>query len=202
MTKTSKRSSYVKLSLLGAAAFSLAACKQEPPVDAVMFPSVAECQSAATQPAATISAADCEKAFAEAQAEHERTAPKYDEAKLCEEEHGGSCYAQPNPNGGGGSVFLPLMAGMMLGNMMSGGSSMGRSYSHSQPMFQTKDKRYGTAGGAFFSSNSGAAKVKPASFAAAKTTSASAPMTRASVAKTGGFGRSATASAGRSSFGG
>jgi uncharacterized protein YgiB involved in biofilm formation len=203
MKKTTKRSSYVKLSLMGAAAFSLAACKQEPPVEASIFKDVAECQAAASQPAATVTATDCETSFAEAQKAHEATAPRYAEQSLCEEQHGGSsCYAQPNPNGGG-SIFMPLIAGYLIGNMMSGGNSLAnRSSLSSQPIYQTKDKRYSTAGGTFFSSNSGKTTVKPAAFTAAKPTVNAAPMTRASVAKTGGFGRSATATAGRSSFGG
>lgn len=69
----------------------------------------------------------CQAAYREALTEAERTGPKYANQRLCEDEFGrNQCYQAQT---GSGSFFMPLMAGFMLGNMMSSGRY------YSQPMY-------------------------------------------------------------------
>ena len=180
--KPRKRSRAVPLVAL-AGAFGLAACEDDR-VDAAVFPTAETCAAEAREGEVWFSEADCAEAAETALAEHERSAPRYDDQALCEEQHGGECYAEQRP--GGGSVFLPLIAGYMLGNMMSGRGA-------AQPLYRTPAGGFANAAGtAAFGSNLGRAKVAPTGFRAAPATAGAAPMTRASVARTGGFGASRT----------
>lgn len=196
--RKSKRSRVAPIALIGAAAFALSACQKDE-VETRLFANVAECKAAAEDTTSWMTAEECDKSFADAESEHARTAPRYDSQKLCEEQHGGACYTQKASGGSGSSIFLPLMAGYMMGNMLNGGS-------RAQPIYQTKDNKFSTASGsATFNSNRGATKTSTSAFNPAKSTRAAAPMTRTSVSKTGGFGSSRTSSFGsssRSSFGG
>lgn len=69
----------------------------------------------------------CTTAYQDALAEASRTAPKYNNAKDCEYDFGQQQCQQIQSSGG--SFFVPMMAGFMLGNLMSP-----RGY-HSQPLF-------------------------------------------------------------------
>ena len=122
-----KRSSHVALVLLGAAAFGLAGCTEEK-VDAQAFPDLKSCQEAAGL-SSSFTAADCAAAFAEAEALHVEAAPRYDSLAVCEEQHGaGACGTeQQAQSGGSGSIFMPLMMGYLLGNMLGGGRGPGSS---------------------------------------------------------------------------
>ncbi|KKN06232.1 hypothetical protein LCGC14_1079380 [marine sediment metagenome] len=198
MTPTRRilRSGKVRLTLLGASAFALAGCFHEQ-VEATVFPDADSCRAASDSPTAELSAEECEAAYAEALAEHERTAPRYDALEVCEEEHGGQCYVDEQGGGGGGSIFLPLLAGYMIGNMLGGGARGLKS----QPLYATKNGRYATANGSTtLSSNRGRTSVSPASFKAAPTTAGTRPMSRTAVQKTGGFGAARTGAS--RSFGG
>lgn len=63
-------------------------------------------------------AAECEAAFGEAQRQHLTTAPRFTSKEECEAEMGsGACTVVES---GQGSVFMPLMAGFLLGRMLSG----------------------------------------------------------------------------------
>jgi len=60
---------------------------------------------------------ECEVARANAIVAAEKSAPKFSDQKSCEEQFGyGRC------NGGNNGVFMPLMTGFMIGNMMNSGS--------------------------------------------------------------------------------
>lgn len=125
-----KRSRSIKLVLLGAASMSLAACGEDP--DA-LFRDAAQCTR-------VFDAASCRTAEQQALAEHVRTAPRFATREACEAEMGaGNCGPAPaaaqappvagqpatpgqqttQPQSGGGSFFLPLMMGYMMGR--SGG---------------------------------------------------------------------------------
>lgn len=190
-----KRSRSVHLALLGAAAFSVAGCRDEA-VDALAFPDIASCTAAAGGSESWYSATECETAFAQAEEAHVETAPRYDEMALCEEQHDGAC-TQVAGAGGGTSVFIPLMAGYMIGNMMANGQ---RSVA-SQPLYRTGTGKFATAAGTTLNRNLGATTLRPAAFRAAPAMTTAAPMTRATVQSTGGFGASRTSSGSRS-FGG
>lgn len=193
MTKRSKR---VAIAILGAAAFTLAGCEEEQ-VDAAAFPDLQSCRDQAAI-GSTFTVADCETAFAEAEALHVEAAPRYDSLQVCEEQHGeGACGSEATATqGGSGSIFMPLLAGYLIGNMLGGRSGM----SAAQPLYKTKDGKFTNAARtSTFSSNRGAAKLNTSQFARPTSTVGKAPMTRATAASRGGFG---TSSRGRTGFGG
>ena len=181
--------------LLGASAFALSACKDER-VDATAFPDKDSCVAAASDGTQPFTVQDCDTAFAEALVEYERSAPRYDDLALCEEQHGGECVAAPE-SGGGSSIFMPLMAGYLMGSLLS------NSRAQTQPLYRDAAGRYATAsGGTILSGNRGSAKLAPSAFRPAPP--AAAPMSRATVNATGGFGSSRTSgsSMGRTTAGG
>ena len=188
-----KRSRIMPAILIGASAFALAACQDEQ-VDANAFPDLPSCEEAAKDGTQIFTVEDCDTAFAEALTEYERTAPRYDELALCEEQHGGECVAQQSSSGG--SMFMPLMAGYLMGSMLSNNRAQ------TQPLYRDSAGKYATAsGGTVLNGNKGSAKMSASNFRPAA--AASAPMSRASVKATGGFGSSRTSSFSNSrSFGG
>lgn len=194
--RSSKRSRKAPVLILGAAAFALAGCREET-IESRAFPSLAACKASVAEESSWWTAENCEESFALAEQEHLETAPRYADENLCEQEHGGDCVAEQRPNGT--SVFLPLIAGYLIGNMLGGGS---RSIA-SQPLYKTKAGGFATASGATaLNGNSGSVKLNQNSFTSGKSTTSAAPMTRASVRSTGGFGASRTSGFGSRSFGG
>ncbi len=115
-----RRSTYVGFTVFTLSA-ALAACggDVETGKEAAVYTSVEQCQKANP-------GADCEKALREAQLEHLKTAPAAQTRAQCEQEWGdGHC--EEHPGSTGGSVFLPMMAGFMLGHALAGpGPGMGQ----------------------------------------------------------------------------
>ncbi len=189
--KTSKRSRTVALFILGATAFALAGCKEED-VTAAAFPDLKSCTDAANAVGA-FSTADCTIAFAEAQKLQAETAPRYDSLQVCEAQHGvGACgdEAQVTGTSGGGGIFMPLLAGYLIGNMMSRGAAGSPAV---QPLYKTSDGKFTNAtGSSTYQSNKGTGTLAASQFAKAPTTIGKAPMTKATVAARGGFGGAAT----------
>ncbi|WOI56341.1 DUF1190 domain-containing protein [Palleronia sp. LCG004] len=180
-----KRARHARVLLLGTAAFSLAACQPEEQVDTNVFPSLEECRALADLPENDFTPEDCAAGFEEAQAIHAESAPRYDDQALCEEEHGGECVVETRSDGT--SIFLPLLAGYMIGNMI-GGRGMA-----AQPLYRTQGGRFATpGGGTTVSGLRGNTQLRPNSFAAAPNTRAAAPLSRAAVQSRGGFGASRT----------
>ncbi|PYE84015.1 DUF1190 domain-containing protein [Pseudoroseicyclus aestuarii] len=189
-----KRSTTVALGILGAASFALAGCRDEQ-VEAQAFPDLQSCQSAVGDD--TFSAADCEAAFAEAETLHVESAPRYENLALCEEEHGeGNCGDEQSvAQTGSGNIFMPLLAGYLIGNMMSGRGGM----SAAQPLYRSGDGRFTNAAGtSSYSSNRGAATLNQSQFRTPPRTAGQPPMTRATLSSRGGFG----ATGGTRGFGG
>ena len=94
---------------LGAAiaAVTLSACGSQE--DVALVSSVEECSANTTH-----SRTDCETAYKKAQAEAARTGPKYSNIRNCEAEFGtGQCRQER------GGVFMPLMAGFLVGQVLS-----------------------------------------------------------------------------------
>lgn len=190
-----KRSRTVALTILGAAAFTVAGCREEQ-VDAQAFPDMASCEAAAAQDG-LFSVEECDKAFAEAEALHVESAPRYDSLQVCEEQHGeGNCGSEEQQvsNGGSGSIFMPLLAGYLIGNMLG---RAGGGMAASQPMYRNAQGGFTNASGTTnFGSNAGRATMGAQNFTRPAATAGRAPMTRATAGSRGGFGAS------RSSFGG
>lgn len=63
----------------------------------------------------SLTATQCEAAYTKALAEAERTGPKYRSQAECEAEFGYQQCQQSRSNG----IFMPLMAGFMIGNLMN-----------------------------------------------------------------------------------
>jgi uncharacterized protein YgiB involved in biofilm formation len=191
-----KRSRTIAITIFGAAAFALAGCQEEQ-VDAAAFPDLNSCTNGASD-SAVFSTQDCENAFVAAKALHVEAAPRYESLVVCEEQHGaGACGSEATATqGGSGSIFLPLMAGYLMGNMLAGRAGMAAS----QPLYKTSDGRFTNAARtSTFNGNSGAAKLATSQFTRPAATAGQAPMTRATAASRGGFGQSSSS---RSSTGG
>jgi len=178
-----KRSkSLVLTSLMAGAGISLTACegidsggKQ---VDAVSYTSVAECKAAGK-----ISAKECDTAYAQAQADNDKVAPRYEDKQTCEEQYGvAQCVPRNN-----GSFFTPLLTGFIIGQALN---NIGGGY-RGAPMYRDRNgDYYGGAGGAVTRDYvSGRTRVGSNAFDPA----AQAParvQSRSSVISRGGFGGS------------
>lgn len=180
-----KRSHRVALSIVGVAAFALAGCREET-VEAQAFPDLQSCEAAAATDG-LVPVADCKAAFAEADRLHVEAAPRYDSLAVCEAEHGqGACGSEDRVAGSGsGGIFMPLLAGYLIGNALGGRNGLVAG----QPLYRTPDGRFtNAAGSSVYSSNAGRATLGASQFARPQATIGKPPMTRATVASRGGFG--------------
>lgn len=135
-----KRSKCLVLtSLMAGAGVSLTACdiadsggKQ---VDALSYTSVAECKSAGAIPVK-----ECDTAYAQALADNEKVAPRWEDRGTCEEQFGvGQCVPRNN-----GSFFMPLLTGFIVGQAFN---NIGGGY-RGAPMYRDRNgDYYGGAGG-------------------------------------------------------
>ncbi len=173
-----KRSGAIRLVLMGTTALSLSAC-EEPQVDALVFRSVEECQQAAE-----LSADECRGQQATAERTHVQTSPKYASVADCEADFGaGECEIAPYQTSSGGSVFMPLMAGFMMGQLLGGGFGSGVA---TQPLYRSRgasDLR--TADNQSVGGATGRVAVSRSA--------AAAPTVKTSTIRRGGFGASARA---------
>ena len=201
-----KRSHGIHAALFGATAF-LSGCDE--PVDLTFFDSVESCQIEA-KTSSEFTAADCDKAFEQARAEHAALAPRYDSLALCEEVHGQDDCA-PSEEAGVAppaedataaadpaarehqSSFSPLFAGYMLGYWANRGFG-----ASSAPLSNIGRPLYRETGGGIATSDgrptgfrqpgqtiaTGADTLK----APATTARTTAVMTKATVSTRGGFG--------------
>jgi uncharacterized protein YgiB involved in biofilm formation len=101
--------------LAAAAGVSLSACDAAPEFRDAQFTSVTECTRAGFE------ASVCEAGFNSASAEYQRSAPKFNSLKTCEEQWGGNQCTPYAANAAGsgtgvstGSVFVPMLAGFVL----------------------------------------------------------------------------------------
>lgn len=183
-----KRSTNMKaltIGLLTVSAFALAACQDE--ADAFSFTNVEQCISASRSVEASFTEKECRDGFMSAQQSYAQTAPKYADEKVCESEHGEDACTTVQGSSGG-SVFVPLMMGYMMGSMMADNDSKRRSYTY-VPMYSVKGGGYGTSTG-FYTSSLGTKSYMSTStfYAKPASTVKAAPMTAVSIASKGGFG--------------
>lgn len=193
MTKRSKR---IAIAIVGATAFSLAGCREEQ-VDAAAFPNLQSCLNESLR-GGMFTAEDCETSFAQAETLHVESAPRYDSLAVCEEQHGeGACGTEATATqAGSGSIFMPLLAGYLIGNMLGGRAGM----SAAQPLYKTSDGRFTNAArSSTFSNNVGSTKLATSQFVRPAATVGTTPMSRATAASRGGFG---TSGGGKTGFGG
>lgn len=116
-----KKSRPIRLVLLGSASIALAACGEDgPPQDAKFFSNVTECS-------AVYSDASCREAETAAKKAITEEAPRFARKEECEAEFGvGNCETKETA-GGGGSFFMPLLMGYMMGNLLGATASASRS---------------------------------------------------------------------------
>lgn len=119
-----KRSRHLQLALMSISPFMLSACGEEQQ-NALIYPSVDACIKDQV-----LTSEQCQKEYANAQLEHEKSAPRFSSANECINEFGaGQCY-QPS----GSNYFLPLLAGYMIAKA-SGPRSY---YGSAQPMYRSR----------------------------------------------------------------
>lgn len=174
-----KRSRSLKLALMSATALTLTAC-DEPPQEVAIFENIEQCENEVGFDRDT-----CEANFRKAQAEHVRVSPKYAAVEDCEADFGAEqCETAPQQTTSGGSVFMPLMMGYMMGSMMSG------SRAATQPLYRSKDDpgNFRTGDNRKVGGRTGIAKV-PAQVA-------KAPTVKTTTVRRNGFGASARAATG------
>lgn len=202
--------------MLGGAAFGLAACGAEEQADLTYFETLEQCERNAGETFG-FTVEDCAATFAEARAEHAIAAPRYDSLALCEEQHGegvcgteaalvtealdGDAVVAPEEGevreAGGGSIFMPLMLGYMMGNAMSGRGWLGR------PLYPSASRAgLYTAGGRPLGTAAPGAALRGDQALLRPATASMRPMGRAEVAARGGFGAARTAAGGFRGFGG
>lgn len=191
------------IGLIGMSAFALAACKEETAEVSVWRAD----QGTSCEASTGATTAECETMIADAKAQHQEAAPRYDALAVCEEQHGaGNCESQAAPSGGGGSIFMPILMGYMMGKMMSGGFGGGAGAAASKPLYPTAGGQMSTAdGGAKFNAGQNRASVPTKAFAASPSTVGKPPMSAAQVRSSGGFGERAqggSSGAARTSSGG
>lgn len=184
------RSRAVPTVLMGMTVLSLAACDEDPTVEAQAFPDLASCLGGADEEDASFTAQDCTTAFAAAEAAHREGAPRYEDEALCEEQHGGECVAEMRPSG---PVFIPILAGYLVGRGLSGG---GRAVL-SQPLVGRPGGFATVSGETRLTTNVGATQVRASAFRPPPPARLAPPLSRAAVSQTGGFGQTRTAIGGR-----
>ncbi|MDB5452617.1 MAG: surface protein, partial [Caulobacteraceae bacterium] len=109
------------------------------PVEAVAYADLNQCKIANEVPDA-----ECDRAFAAAKVDDEKSAPRYEERASCEEAYGpGNCVPR-GYNNGGGSFFTPLLTGFVIGRMLDGG---GRPYYTGTGLYRDRGGGYLTGYG-------------------------------------------------------
>jgi uncharacterized protein YgiB involved in biofilm formation len=161
--------------LLGASVIALSAC-EEPKVDASVYETVQQCKD---DPG--VSSQQCEQSFKEARSQHASVAPKYSSEADCQADFGaGRCEKAPYRTSSGGSIFMPLMMGYMMGSMIGGRRSM-----YGQPLYRSakSPKSFRTADNRNVGSTMGRTRVARSA--------TSRPSFKSSTIRRGGFGASA-----------
>ncbi len=161
--------------LVGISAIVLAAC-EEPKVEGAIFNNLQQCIDDRGIPKD-----QCEKSYTEAQNQHASVAPKYSSEQDCQADFGaGKCERAPYRSSSGGSIFMPMMAGYMMGSFLGRRSSV-----YSQPLYRSArdPKTYRTADNRSAGATTGRTQIARSA--------TSRPSVKSSTIRRGGFGRSA-----------
>jgi len=170
---------------LGIAVVALASCSNQEEVAVVNSPE--DC-AAKTE----LNLGECEAAYQKAQAEAERTGPKYNSNAQCESEFGsGQCRQSRS-----GGVFMPMMTGFMVGQMLSGNNSYGGSGYN--PVYRYNNRRSSQHNRIMTADGTVIGKAGQRSYRVGKSTLKTKPTVTRTVRR-GGFGAVASA---KSSWGG
>ena len=192
--KRSKKAALVLM--VPVATLLLAGCGEESE-QAMVFSDPSECSAAGLN-----DTTQCNADYAVAQAMHPQVAPKYLNKAECEVDFGeGKCETAPQQTSSGGSVFMPMMMGYMMGQMFNRGGAAGAAQQPAaagaaskvatQPLYKSRDDRgtFRTATNKPVAGGIGPISLKPSQVK---------PQV-GQVVKRGGFGQQAAT---RNSFGG
>lgn len=177
--------------MVPAAALVLNGCGSEKAVEAQVFNTPDECAAFYNPPA------ECQAAFAQAQALHPQVAPRYANKQECEADFGvGRCETAPEQQQqqAQGSFFMPMMMGFLAGQMLNRGgmapqqqqssaTAGNRNTVPTQPLYKSRDDQntFRTASNTPVASQPGTTQIRP---------SAVQPRP-ANLARRGGFGAQA-----------
>ncbi|WP_375449905.1 DUF1190 domain-containing protein [uncultured Devosia sp.] len=112
---TGRRSPLLALGTIAASSLALASCAGDPPAE-VMFTSAQQCIEAGMDQQV------CQTGYQDAMQAHLASAPRFDGLAACEAEYGaGQCAPAPAAanTGGGGSFFIPFLAGYMMSSAIN-----------------------------------------------------------------------------------
>ena len=171
-----KRSKSIGLVMMGVSAIALTACEEQQ-VDALVYDGVQQCYADGE-----MTREQCETDYKAAQVAHIQAAPKYTSVDACQADFGPeNCEQAPQRTSSGGSVFMPMMMGYMMGSMLSGR----RSGVAAQPLYRSADdaKSYRTADNKKVGRATGRTQVAKSA--------AAAPRAKTRTTSRGGSGRSA-----------
>lgn len=179
--------------------FASMGCQSEERVEVLTVTSVDQCISSG------IDLNTCQSEWDRATSMHEDVAPKFDTAGGCYGEFGDMCQNRPvtHADGTTSNVWLPMMAGMMMGNMMSG-SVHAANQANTRPLYMNNARKtpQGTyVGGLVTPSGNPIAAGKSymsKSAAMSSPTRATVASTKSAVSSRGGFGASARGGSGAS----
>lgn len=182
-------------------AAALSGCQADDKVEILSVTSVDQCI------ASGIDFGTCQAEWDKATSMHEDVAPKFDTAGGCYGEFGDMCQNRPvrNADGSTSNVWLPMMAGMMMGNMMSNSAHAGAYHAaNTRPLYMNNARKtpQGTyVGGLVTPSGNmispGASRMSSAA-AMSSPTRATVASTKSAVSSRGGFGSSARGGSGAS----
>lgn len=141
--KRSKKAALVLM--VPATTLLLAGCGEERE-QALVYESPSECAAASFN-----TPEQCKADYDAAKALHPQVAPKYVSKEECETDFGsGSCETAPQQTSSGSSVFMPMMMGYLMGQMMNRGAvpqnlqqpaAANTSKVPTQPLYKSRDDR-------------------------------------------------------------
>lgn len=163
--KRSKKAALVLM--VPATTLLLAGCGEERE-QALVYESPSECAAASFN-----TPEQCKADYDAAKALHPQVAPKYISKEECETDFGsGNCETAPQQTTSGSSVFMPVMMGYLMGQMMNRGAApqnfqqpaaAGASKVPTQPLYKSRDDRgtFRTATNAPVAGGIGPISLKP-----------------------------------------
>ena len=158
-----------------------------PPTEVAAFNSIADCVASGDY-----NEQQCVDAQRAANNDDNRTAPRFSDGNLCEEQFGkGSCTPRSD---GGQSFFSPLLTGFLIGQLANGGG-----YRYGGLYRDSRDNRFYTGSGAWLYNGGYGGRgyrYQVGSKAITQPVTTSRIQTRSSVVSRGGFGGRASARGG------